>query len=418
MPSFADILKQMDSARTGKLSSKLPQWAAVEGIRIANSLALEQCSSSAAALSKARFVAGIAQRGPVGADGVITVAADSLKLADLTGGMGVDSWAFSQYFRQVWYNEMQEGLCRASKDNFQLLGRDNILCNNYLIDTEQTGWLESLRAFLPDVVYLDPARRSATGSKVFLPEDCSPNFIALLPVLKSLTAWIVVKLSPMADISMLRSRIGGDLVEIRVVGLESECKELLCVIKGGTAGQDGCSSTGGDNVNRDNAGTDNATRDMKLSVEIADSGFSLDTTWEAAKEPVITYAGDITPGMLIAEMHAAVMKAGLQDVVAHEMGLIKISPFTHVYVGDLESTNINPAALKGSFYRICDVLPLNKAGMKYIGKTYGSAEFTARGIHLTSEQLCTRCGCKKGGSVHIFGVAAASGNLLIVSQRA
>lgn len=409
MPSFADILKQMDSARTGKLSSKLPQWAAVEGIRIANSLALEQCSSSGAALSKARFVAEIAEGGPVGADGGVTVAADSLKLADLTGGMGVDSWAFSQYFSKVWYNEMQTDLCQASKENFQLLERDNILCNKYLIDINQTDWLESLKAFSPDVVYLDPARRSSTGSKVFLPEDCSPNFIALLPVLKRLAAWIVVKLSPMADISMLRSRIGGDLVEIRVVGLESECKELLCVIKGGTGEQGG---RGGST----DAGS--VTRDMKLSVEIADSGFSLDTTWEKAKEPVVTYANDITPGMLIAEMHAAVMKAGLQDVVAHGMGLRKISPFTHVYVGDPENANINPAALKGSFYRICDVLPLSKAGMKSIGKTYGTAEFTARGIHLSSEQLGERCGCKKGGSVHIFGVAAAQGNLLIVTQRA
>lgn len=394
--AFADILKQLENSTQSKLAAKLPQWAAVEGIRIANSLALEQCSSTAAALHKAKVVADLTGGGAPAETGGAT----ALKLADLTGGMGVDSWAFSHFFSEVWYNEMQPDLCSASSDNFRLLGRDNILCNNYLIDPSESGWEEALREFAPDVIYLDPARRSATGGKVFLPEDCSPDFLTLMPQLSRIAKWIVVKLSPMADISMLRRRIGPALREIRVTGLGGECKELLCII-----------SAANDNI----ATTDTSKSDFTICADIIDKDFSLSACWSEAGSSVCPLAQSIEPGMLLAEPHPAVMKAGVQEILFRDMGMLKAGPFTHIYIGEA-STPVDPSPLKGCVRRITEVIPFGKEGMKYIGKTYPRAEFTARGIHLTSEQLAKRCDCKSGGGIHVFGVAASSNSLLIITE--
>ena len=61
-----------------RIRDKLPSWHAVPAIEYPGSLPLEQCSSEAAALYKQRFVA------------------EGETAADITGGLGVDSWALSR----------------------------------------------------------------------------------------------------------------------------------------------------------------------------------------------------------------------------------------------------------------------------------------------------------------------------------
>lgn len=48
------------------------------------------------------------------------------KVADLTGGLGVDSWAFSEVAEEVLYNEMNPALAAAARHNFKALGVTNI----------------------------------------------------------------------------------------------------------------------------------------------------------------------------------------------------------------------------------------------------------------------------------------------------
>ena len=57
-PSFADILQGLDGERARKVARKLPSWAAA-GAEIPSALALEQCSSEAAARYKASLAARI-----------------------------------------------------------------------------------------------------------------------------------------------------------------------------------------------------------------------------------------------------------------------------------------------------------------------------------------------------------------------
>ena len=114
--SFADILAGLDDDRSRKVARKLPEWAALDARRRAagldplefpSALSLEQCSSTATA----RYKAGL-----VGFDSVL----------DLTGGLGVDSWAFSQVAERVVYFERDAELAAAAERNFARLDATGI----------------------------------------------------------------------------------------------------------------------------------------------------------------------------------------------------------------------------------------------------------------------------------------------------
>ena len=104
--SPAELMLHRD--RWPSIRTKLPLWYAEPGLLYPQSLSLEQCSSQATALYKQRFVLSVD------------------RVADLTGGLGVDSWSLSQPAASVDYFERSEELCACARHNFVALGRDNI----------------------------------------------------------------------------------------------------------------------------------------------------------------------------------------------------------------------------------------------------------------------------------------------------
>ncbi|MBQ3820517.1 MAG: hypothetical protein II809_03540, partial [Bacteroidales bacterium] len=209
---FSEMLRSLGAKERGKLDAKVPSWAGVE-IEVPRAVNFQQCSSE----GTARYKAGLL---PCGG-----------RVADLTGGLGVDGWAFSLRSSRVWFNERDAALLDAVRGNFGALGLENVEFHGFDISPEASDWKESLAAFGPDAVYLDPARRDAAGRKVFLLEECSPDAVALMPFLLTVSPLVMVKVSPMADITMLRRRLEPYLDEIHVIGSGGECKELLCLCR-------------------------------------------------------------------------------------------------------------------------------------------------------------------------------------------
>ena len=212
---FSEMLRSLEAKERGKLDAKVPSWAGVE-IEVPRAVNFQQCSSE----GTARYKAGLL---PCGG-----------RVADLTGGLGVDGWAFSLRSSRVWFNERDAALLDAVRGNFGALGLENVEFHGFDISPEASDWKESLAAFGPDAVYLDPARRDAAGRKVFLLEECSPDAVALMPFLLTVSPLVMVKVSPMADITMLRRRLEPYLDEIHVIGSGGECKELLCLCRRGS----------------------------------------------------------------------------------------------------------------------------------------------------------------------------------------
>ena len=187
---------------------KLPLWYAEPGLVYPQSLSLEQCSSQATALYKQRFVHS------------------GDRVADLTGGLGADSWSLSQTAASVDYFERSEELCGCARHNFSVLGRDNITVRRAETTPEMLGGIPSDTYSL---IYLDPARRGRDGGRVYSLRNCEPDITVLRPELLRIAPRILLKASPMADIRVLLSEL-PEASEVHILSSENECKEVLVLM--------------------------------------------------------------------------------------------------------------------------------------------------------------------------------------------
>jgi len=380
--SFADILKQVEEESSRKISAKVPEWAGVDGLVYPTKLCTEQCSSSETAHYKAAVAAGAAKRA-TGVEG-----GDRQRIADLTGGLGVDSWAFSQQFREVFYNEMNMELANGVRSNFEKLGIINATVHSSEIVPGNIR--EVLGGFTPDVIYLDPARRSDTGKKVFMVEDCRPDILNLRDELLGIAPVVVVKLSPMADISLLAKQLGDHVSDIHVIGAGGECKELLVIM--------------------------DREHHPEYRITVAERGheFSFLPSEEDAASVSLATTDDLSSKLLF-EPGKALMKAGAYNLLC-STGLRKLGRSTHLYIAD---EPIESLVRLGKWYSIVEVRDMNNRTIKELGKQYCRCELTARNIPMTTEQLRKKMGVTSGGSAHIFALHcdASGSNLMIVTSR-
>lgn len=396
-----------------KLRDKVPQWHAVPSLVYPLRISGEQCSSSATARYKASVALAASQQALWAQNACCHVSSDAAAstfgqkclpggcIADLTGGLGVDSWAFAQVFREVLYNEMRPELADAAVHNFRELGVTNIQVRNCALvpsgmasaDRPENGRTvsEILGPFRPDILFLDPARRAADGRKVFRLEDCQPDVLRLLPELLSACPRLLLKLSPMADITLVCNQLGC-VREVHVVSADGECKELLLLLEAGWAGP--------------------------RTLTVVEDGAVMQVP-VAGGTPGAVMAGTLSAppsaGDLLFEPGKALLKAGAFDLPC-TFGLSKLGRHTHLYVGAAIPEALRPF---GKCFRLLEALPLDKRGMRTIGQKYPRADVTARNIPLTSDQLRVKLGVRSGGDVHIFGLHsdALHSNLLLVARR-
>ena len=181
------------------LQKKVPQWAENEDLLFPVHLSIEQCSSEAAAKYKAGLL-------------------DGQTFADLTGGLGIDTFYISQHFQQTDYVEMQTELCDLARHNFAILKADVKVLNETAED-----YLK--RCEPKDCIFIDPARRDEHGRKTISISDCTPDVAALQDLLRQKAKRVLIKLSPMLDISKALEEL-CHVKEVHVVAVANECKEL------------------------------------------------------------------------------------------------------------------------------------------------------------------------------------------------
>lgn len=197
-------------------TSKIPSWHATEGLLYPRHLSLEQCSSEVSALYKASLVHGES-------------------LVDLTGGFGIDCAFLATQFKTVTYVERQEELCELAKHNFPLLGLKHIRVQN----GDGVEYLQQMPAV--ECIFLDPARRNEHGAKTVAISDCEPDVTILEKLLLEKGRQVMIKLSPMLDLS-LAIRDMQHVSEIHIVSVNNECKELLLLLRSGINSPEGSSN--------------------------------------------------------------------------------------------------------------------------------------------------------------------------------
>lgn len=383
-----------------KLRLKVPEWYADPSLICPIALSAEQCSSTATASYKATVARSAVRRSGPSArgkgPGCVPQGEPSpgiappqacerhsrpSRIADLTGGLGIDCWQFSKVAEAVLYNEMNPVLFEAAKANLKRLGCDNVEFSNICISPDTLPGL--LDSFQPDLVFADPARRSE-GRKVFLPEDCSPDVLALQDIILERECLLMLKLSPMADISMLLRKFHC-VKELHIVEADGECKELLLSMEPEFAGE-----------------TAIVTGPLRFTV-----------SQEKAATPAFISAMP-KAGQLLFEPGPALAKSGAFKLIGEKFGIRKIGPDAHLYISDNTVPELEGL---GKWFEIQKVAPFGKQTLRDFATRWPGAGVTARALPLSSDGLRKKMGVNGGGGVHIFGVGTIPGRLLIAASR-
>ena len=342
-----------------RTADKLPTFAAIEDWWYPVRLSCEQCSSEATARYKAQIVLGKCPNG---------------KCLDLTGGYGVDTYFLSEQFDHTDYVEQNAELCRIAEHNFAAkpITIHHSTAEDFLASAGQY-----------DLIFLDPARRDSYGGKVFRLEDCTPNVIELLPALLTHGKRIMIKLSPMLDITQAVTTLSQVTWDIYVVAIKNEVKEVL-LLSGGSG-----RITAIDLSKKEQAFTFTREEEQATQTKMVNGTWS-NGTW--------------SNGTWIYEPNAAILKAGAYKLVAQRFGLQKLDVNTHLYT----SKTLVPD-FPG---RVFKALPF-KQGMG-VGT---QANVLVRNYPLTAEQLKKKLHLRDGGTVYVIGCRVAGKPTIFLGER-
>lgn len=360
---FRFMLLQVDGRQ--RTARKLPTFAALEDWWYPVRLSCEQCSSEATA----RYKAAILHAHPT----LNIRAPQEIRVADLTGGYGVDSYFMAQAFGQVDYVEQNGELCRIAEHNFGLHA-PNIHIHNTTAET----YLQDMPPV--DVLCVDPARRDKNGGKVFRLEDCEPDLTELLPALRAKTKVLLFKLSPMLDITAALRALPDMVWDTHVVAVDNEVKEVLLV-------------------------SAESEESRLIAIDIPaqwQDGYpykALSVSQQDEQNAVAVMAQGI--GRYLYEPNAAILKAGLYNYVSAHFGLTKLAPNTHLYTSN---------SLLSSFPgRVWEVYEPDTPPRR--------CNIVTRNYPLSPDQLKRKLKVRDGGDLYIIAARLGKKPLTLTAKR-
>ncbi|MCR5036354.1 MAG: class I SAM-dependent methyltransferase [Bacteroidales bacterium] len=346
------VLNQIEARQL--LSKKVPSWASNPDLLFPRHLSLEQCSSELTAKYKASLV----ENGDV--------------FVDLTGGLGIDSYFLSEKFKTSYYVENQKELCDLAEHNFTVLGRKITVVNS---DAE-TFLNQDLKY---DLVFIDPARRDIYNRKMVSLHDCTPDVVDLVETHGRASlhgATVMIKLSPMLDISMVIKEL-PNIAEIYIVAVKNECKEVLVLLRPDYNGEITMHC-----VDLSPVGTRRAT---SLQYAINDESVAVPTFATTIKK-------------YLYEPNAAIMKAGAFKLVSQRFGIDKLHINSHLYTSDTLIPDF-----PGRVFEIVGFAPFSKKIKKELLKDVTEASVVVRNFPLSANELRKSLNLKESDENFVFG---------------
>lgn len=328
------------------VKEKLPEWYSNDEIRYPSKLSTEQCSSEVTAKYKASLITGTT-------------------LSDLTGGLGVDSWAFSMKAKHIKYYERYEEYCYAAEHNFKALGCENITIHN----CDFRNIIDTINA---DTIYIDPARRGENSQRLFSLQEYEPNIIELKDILLNVSSLLIIKVSPMADITAICREIPG-IFEIHIVSVKNECKELLLL------------------AHKD------ITDDLKIVTINFDGNRQQRVEFMRSTEEELTtdYAKGL--GKYLYEPNSSIMKSGYFKSISHIFGIKPIGRNSNLFTSENRVENF-----PGRVFRIIRVIDFSSKWLKNAKKEFSKANIAVRNFPLTVAEIRKATKIGDGGDIYLF----------------
>ena len=343
--------------------AKVPSWYRTEGLLYPKHLSMEQCSSEATAIYKAGLVEG-----------------DTF--ADLTGGFGIDCSFLSRKFKQADYVERQSELCELAEHNFPLLGLN--------IGVHNEDGVEYLKQMHPvDVLFLDPARRDGHGEKTVAISDCEPDVSALEDLLVEKAKKVMVKLSPMLDLSLALKALKY-VREVHIVSVNNECKELLLILEKSTDSLEiviHCEQITSTGEHQRYAFTQEQERtsDCPLAAEV---------------------------GAYLYEPNASILKAGAYRSLTQAYPVKKLHASSHLYTSPYYIEDF-----PGRRFQVEAVSGFGKKELKTLLQGLEKANLTIRNFPSSVAELRKRLKLKEGGECYLFATTLSDESKVLIKCR-
>ncbi len=339
--SIQELVNQIIGKQKAK--TKLPTWFKTENIYYPEKISIEQTSSEITAKHKADLLSGT-------------------HLVDITGGFGIDAFYFSKRFKRVTHCEINTGLSQIVAHNYKALETENITTKN--IDGLQ--FLENNDQKF-DVIYVDPSRRNDAKGKVFLLKDCLPNIPENLEFLLTKSDTILIKNSPILDISATIKQLKF-VKEIQIIAVKNEVKELLFLLE----------------------------KDYQDNIQIKTFHYYQNKqhyfAFEKGAKTDVTYN---LPKAFLYEPNSAILKSGGFNAVAEKFSVFKLHQHSHLY------TSEEKLKFPGRSFHILEVLPYDKKKLlKLLPKK--KANITVRNFPKTVAQIRKETKIKDGGDIYLF----------------
>lgn len=346
------------------VKNKIPSFFNAGNLIFPPKISLEQTSSEATALYKASLCRG-------------------KRFVDLTGGFGCDSYFISRYFDEAVFVEQNAELCEMARHNFKALNAVNI----QVFCSQAEDYLTGIEVET-DVIYLDPARRSNTGSKTVLIADCMPDVAQLSDQLVAKSKKVLIKLSPLIDISATLKELKY-VTEVHIVAVENECKEALFVLS-----------------------TEKIKPVSIVAVNIMKNSEYQLFSFIQEEEGRVEVKFAETIGNYLYEPNSAILKAGAFRNIAHKFNLHKMDINTHLYTSENYVEDF-----PGRIFSTVEIIPFSKPQIKILKLKYPKANITVRNFPLSVNEIRAKTGITEGGDVYVFAAKFKTDNLLIVCRK-
>jgi len=340
--STQELAQQIESKR--KCKSKLPTWFFADNIYYPPKIHIEQTSSETAADYKAQLLSG-----------------DSI--LDITGGLGVDCYYFSNTFKKVIHCEINEELSKIATHNFKCLNRSGIKT----ISENGLAFLGSSHQKF-EWIYADPSRRHDTKGKVFFLRDCLPNIPEHIDAIFENTKYLAVKTSPLLDITAGIEELKF-VKAIHIISIYNEVKELLWLLQK-------------DDQDDIEINTINIT---KQNTEHFHFNNNEEHESKAEFSEPLTY---------LYEPNSAVLKAGAFKLISQKLGVFKLHQHSHLY------TSNALLEFPGRRFQIDWIMDYNKK--KFKKTRTPKANVTTRNFSESVQQIRKKLNIKEGGSTYLF----------------
>lgn len=342
------------------LKKKVPSWSENDDLLFPVHLSVEQCSSELTAEYKANLLEGNT-------------------FADLTGGLGVDCHYISQHFKSSAYVEMKPELCDLAKHNFEVLN-DEIKVNN-----------ETSEAFLNrcepmDCIFLDPARRDQYGRKTVSIADCTPNVVDLQDTLLQKARRVMIKLSPMLDISKALGELHS-VKEVHVVAVANECKELVIILESGFSAPI-----------------------RVVCVNLSTNQPAVSFTLDEENESQLILADGVSNYLY--EPNAALMKAGCFKLLCQRFGVYKLHKNSNLYTSKHFVSDF-----PGRVFEVESWAPYNKKVKQTLLSDVEKASVATRNFPLSVAELRKTLKLADGDEVFVFATTLRGENKVIIRTK-